>query len=155
MSIVAAPALSHVCDLSVAVGVPLSIGQIGIGERRVVEISGGDVTGPKLQGKIRPGGADVQIIRPGGLTDLAARYVIEASDGALIYVENLGIRTGPTEAMEKLRRGEPVDPALIYFRSAPRFETASPAHAWLMHRLFLCSGIRQPDRVVLSVFEVS
>jgi hypothetical protein len=36
------------------------------------------------------------------------------------YVENTGLRFGPPEALERLRRGEPVDPALIYFRSAPR-----------------------------------
>ena len=153
--LVAEPALVHVCDLSVAVGTPLSIGEIGTGERRVVEISGGEVTGPRLQGRVLPGGADVQIIRAGGLTELAARYVIEAADGALIYVENLGLRTGPADAMERLRLGEPVDPALIYFRAAPRFETAAPAHAWLMQRLFVATGMRQPTRVVLSVFEVA
>ena len=156
--VVAVPRLEHVCDLSVAVGKPLSIGEGGAGERRVVEITGGEVTGPRLQGRILPGGADVQIIRGvalGGLTELAARYVIEASDGALIFVENLGIRSGPPEAMERLRRGDPVDPALIYFRSTPRFETAAPAHTWLMQRLFVCTGIRRPDRVVLSVFEVA
>jgi hypothetical protein len=155
MPVVAAPMLAHVCDLSVAVAVPLSIGEVGLGERRIVEITGGEVTGPRLQGHIRPGGADVQIIRQDGLTELAARYVIETSDGALIYVENLGIRTGPAEAMERLRRGEQIDPVLIYFRATPRFETAAPAHRWLMQRLFLCSGMRRPDRVVLSVFEVS
>ena len=152
--LVAPPALTHVCDLSVAVGVPLSIGEIGSGERRVVEITGGEVTGPRLQGRVLPGGADVQIIRADGNTELAARYVIEAADGALIYVENMGLRNGPPEAMERLRRGEPVDPALIYFRCVPRFETAAPAHRWLMNRMFLCTGIRRPDRVVLSVFEV-
>ena len=152
--IVAPPALSHVCDLSVAVAKPVSIGEVGTGERRIVEIIGGEVTGPRLHGRVLPGGADVQIIRPGGLTELAARYVIEAADGALIYVENLGLRSGPAEAMERLRRGEPVDPALIYFRATPRFETAAPAHRWLMQRMFLASGVRQPDRVVLSVFEV-
>ena len=151
---VAEPTLEHVCDLSVAVAAPLSIGEIGCGERRMVEITGGEVTGPRLQGRILPGGADVQIIRPGGTTELAARYVIEAADGALIFVENLGIRSGPPAAMERLRRGEPVDPALIYFRSTPRFETADPAHRWLMQRMFVCTGVRQPTRVVLSVFEV-
>ena len=154
MPLVPPPQLSHVCDLSVTVAKPLSIGEIGTGERRVVEITGGEVTGPRLQGRILPGGADVQIIRAGGDTELAARYVIEAADGALIYVENMGLRNGPAEAMQRLRRGEPVDPALIYFRSAPRFETAAPAHRWLMQRLFLSTGVRRPDRVVLSVFEV-
>lgn len=148
------PVLSHVCDLAVAVAKPVSIGATSLGERRIVGIDGGEVTGPRLSGRILPGGADVQIIRPDGFTELAARYVVETHDSALIYVENLGIRHGPPEAMEKLRRGEPVDPALIYFRATPRFETAAPAYAWLTRRLFLCTGVREPSRVVLSIFDV-
>ena len=37
---VAQPRLSHVFDVSVAVGPPLSIGEVGTGERRVVDITG-------------------------------------------------------------------------------------------------------------------
>ena len=154
MPVVPPPPLAHACDISVAVAAPVSIGQTGLGERRVVDILGGEVTGPRLQGRVTPGGADVQILRADGFTELSARYVIEAADGALIYVENNGVRFGPPAAMEKIRRGEPVDPALIYFRATPRFETAAPQHAWMMRRLFLCTGMRRPDRVVLSIYEV-
>jgi len=64
------------------------------------------------------------------------------------------VRFGPAELMEKLRRGETVDPSLIYFRSTPRFETAAPGYEWLMRNLFLCSGARFPDRVELRIFQV-
>jgi len=149
-----APRLEHAFDLAVRVAQPLAIGEIGTGVRRVVDILGGDVTGPLLTGRIRPGGADFQIIRPDGLAELHARYVIEASDGALIYVENTGIRFGPAEALERLNRGEPVDPSLIYFRSVPRFETAAPTLRWLMQHVFVATGVRRPDRVELAVFLV-
>jgi len=43
------------------------------------------------------------------------------SDGTLVYVENCGVRLGPPAVMARLARGEPVDPAEVYFRSAPRF----------------------------------
>ncbi|WP_163279680.1 DUF3237 family protein, partial [Enterobacter hormaechei] len=89
---------------------------------------GGTVEGAGIRGRVLPGGADFQVIRPSGLTELQARYVIETQDGALVYVENNGLRFGPPEALERIRRGEPVDPALIYFRSTPRFETAAPAY---------------------------
>ncbi|MBN9080102.1 MAG: hypothetical protein BGP04_04415 [Rhizobiales bacterium 62-17] len=146
--------LEHVCDISVEVAKPLEIGDTGLGERRVIDITGGRISGPRLNGRVRPG-ADFQIIRPNGLTVLHARYVIEADDGALIYIENDGIRFGPKDALDKIKRGEPVDPALIYFRSVPRFETASPAHAWLMHSIFVCSGVRTPKTVELSVYRVA
>ena len=154
MSLVAVPALEHVFDASIAVAAPVEIGETGLGQRRVIAIMGGDVSGPHLSGGILPGGADFQIIRPGGLTELHARYMVETRSGALVYVENSGIRFGPAEALDRLRLGLPVDPALIYFRSAPRFETAAPDLAWLTTSLFVASGARHPDRVVLSVFKV-
>ncbi len=148
------PPLEHAFDVAVQVAVPLAIGDMGAGVRRVVDILGGTVTGPRLAGNIRPGGADFQIIRASGMAELEARYVIEAADGALIYVENRGIRTGPADALARLNRGEAVDPALIYFRSVPRFETAAPQHRWLMEHMFLATGIRRPDAVELAVYRV-
>jgi hypothetical protein len=149
-----APRLDHVCDLEVLVAAPLSIGDTGLGERRIVAIEGGSVRGPGLSGRIRPGGADTQIIRSGGATELAARYVVETEDGALVYVENIGLRSGSAEAMERIRLGLAVDPALVYFRTSPRFETAAPALRWLMTRLMIGVGERAPDRVLLSIYAV-
>lgn len=151
----APPNLEHVADLRVRVAAPLEIGKIAGNLRRVISIEGGEVTGPRIRGKVLPGGADFQVMRSDGITDLHARYVIETDDSHLIYVENSGIRYGPLELMEKLRHGEIVDPALIYFRSTPRFETAAPAYAWLMQSLFVCSGARFPDRVELQFFRVT
>jgi len=158
-TVIPTPELRHIADLIVRVDKPIELGLVPTGlsggsVRRVIPIASGEVRGPKLRGRVVPGGADYQTIRPDGLTDLQARYLIETEDGALIYVENSGIRCGPPELMEKLRRGEVVDPALIYFRSTPRFETAAPGYEWLMRSLFLCSGARFPDRVEMRFFEV-
>jgi len=146
--------LEHVFDLVVAVARPLEFGDTGTGERRVIDITGGTVKGPRFNGRVLPG-ADYQIIRASGLTELHARYALEADDGALVYVVNDGIRFGPREALDRLKRGEPVDPALIYFRSVPRFETSAPAHAWLTQSIFVASGARRPDAVGLSVYRVA
>ena len=66
----------------------------------------------------------------------------ETDDGAVIYVENRGIRRGPIELIQKLNRGEAVDPALIYFRTMPRFETGAARYRWLMQSLFVASAAR-------------
>jgi hypothetical protein len=153
MTLVPAPSLEHAFDASIAVETPVEVGETGLGQRRVIAIAGGEISGPRLSGRILPGGADYQIIRPGGLTELHARYVVETPSG-LVYVENTGIRFGPAEALERIRQGLPVDPALIYFRSAPRFETAARDLGWLTTSLFVASGARHPDRVVLSVFRL-
>jgi hypothetical protein len=146
--------LEHVFDLSVAVASPFELGEIGLGERRIIAIDGGLASGPRLKGRILSGGADFQIIRPNGLTELHARYVIEADDGALIYLENNGIRFGSLEDIARLKRGEPVPPERIYFKAVPRFETSAPAYRWMMEAIFLCTGIRKPASVELSVYRV-
>ena len=146
--------LEHAFDARALVAQPREFGNTGVGERRVIDVTGGEVSGPRLKGRILPG-ADFQIIRANGLTELHARYAIETHDGALIYVVNDGIRFGPREALDKLKRGEPVDPALIYFRSVPRFETSAPHYAWMMECIFIASGARRPDAVELSVYRVA
>jgi hypothetical protein len=155
MADVPTPALVHVADLVVRIAEPIEIGRISGNLRRMIPIVGGEVLGPRIQGKVLPGGADFQIMRADGVTDLHARYVIKIETGQLIYVENSGVRYGPPELMEKLRRGEAVDPALIYFRTTPRFETAAPGFEWLMRNLFVCSGARFPDRVEMRFFQVT
>lgn len=149
------PRLVHAFDVIARVDAPVEIGETPLGARRLIPILGGTVSGPRLTGTLIPGGVDYQIIRADGLADIHARYAIETPEGARVYVENTGIRHGPPEAMARLRRGEPVDPALIYFRATPKFETADPALAWMMRAIFLCSGARFPDRVVLRMFEVT
>ena len=148
------PTLTHIADFLVEVGPPIAVGETAQGLRRVVPITGGIIQGARLNGTILNAGADFQIIGPDGFTRLEARYVARLDDGTLIYVENCGVRFGPPEVMARLTRGEPVDPAEVYFRSAPRFETAEPAYQWLTRPLFIAAGARYPDRVALSVFEV-
>jgi hypothetical protein len=85
---------------------------------------------------------------------LEARYVLETDAGDRIYVHNDALRTASPEVMARLVRGEPVDPADVYFRCVPRFETSAPALAWMMERVFLGSGLRRPADVVMRFFEV-
>src|SRR5579872_3384707 len=118
-----APELRFSFEVAVDVQTPLDLGQTHAGHRRIVSIGGGLVSGSKLQGRVLPGGADWQILRPDGTADLDARYTIESQDGALIYVVNRGVRHGPADVLARLNQGERVDPASYYFRSAASFET--------------------------------
>lgn len=159
----AVPALRPCLALSVEVGAPVEVGPsasaLGHGHRRVIPITGGQVlcehASGAWSGRVLPGGADFQLIVAGRAARLEARYVIETDAGDRIYVENQALRSGPPELVARLARGEPVDPALIYFRCLPRFETAAPALAWLMERLFVGTGARHPERVALRVFELA
>jgi Protein of unknown function (DUF3237) len=149
------PGLRHVADLSADVAAPIEIGTSTVGRRRVIPILGGRVVGPRLSGRVLPGANDYQIIRSDGVLELQARYIIETVDGALIYVENTGMREGPTEVLARQAAGEWVDPSLVYFRTVPRFETAAPSYQWLMRRIFLCAGARFPTEVRVAFYEVT
>jgi hypothetical protein len=132
----------------------LKLGATPYGERRIINILGGTVEGPRLKGKVLPGGADWQIVRSDGVVDLRARYTVETETGGQILVNSEGYRHGPPEVMARLARDETVDPALYYFRAAMRFETADPAAAWLNRILAIARGARENRAVRLEVFEV-
>ncbi|PPQ43564.1 DUF3237 domain-containing protein [Rhodopseudomonas palustris] len=144
----------YVFTITARIGDVTSAGEIGTGVRRIIPILGGEVKGEGISGKVLPFGADFQIIRPNELIELEAKYAFETDDGAVVYVENIGIRFGPVELLQKLKRGEPVDPKLIYFRTRPRFETGHPNYQWLMQHLFVGSAARHADRVVIDVHQV-
>jgi hypothetical protein len=132
----------------------LHFGRTPYGERRVIGILGGSVRGPKLNGRVLPGGADWQIVRGDGAADIQARYTIESEAGARILVSSEGLRHGPPAVMERLARGDYVDPSLYYFRTVMRFETADPSVDWLNRILALARGQREANAVRLDVFEV-
>lgn len=150
----AAPALMFFADLSVMVAKPQEVGQTPQGLRRVIPIVGGSASGNGWTARVLPGGADFQLVVNDHLALLDARYCLETDGGDLIYVKNQALRTGPPELIARLVRGEPVDPALIYFRCCPSFETASPSLQWITERMFIGTGARYPDSVVMRFFEV-
>jgi uncharacterized protein DUF3237 len=132
----------------------MNLGRTPYGERRIIDITGGSVRGPRLQGRILPGGADWQIVRSDGAADISARYTIESETGARVLVKSDGLRHGPPEILERLARGDSVDPSLYYFRTVMRFETADPALDWLNRILALARGQREARAVRLDVYEV-
>jgi hypothetical protein len=144
----------YVFTITAHIGSVTTAGDIGSGVRRIIPITGGEVRGENINGKVCPFGADFQIIRPNELIELEAKYAFETNDGAVVYVENRGIRFGPVELLQQLKRGEPVDPKLIYFRTVPKFETGAEQYRWLMENLFIGSAARHADRVVIDVHQV-
>jgi hypothetical protein len=142
------------CRIEVSLEPVRELGDTPLGRRRIIGITGGKFSGPRLQGRILPGGADWQLIRADGVAYLDARYTLETGDGALIYVNNKGYRHGPKEVIERLAKGEDVDPALYYMRATPWFETSAPAYAWLNRAICICTGARRALGVELDVYEV-
>jgi hypothetical protein len=150
-----APSLAakFVFSLAIKIGAPIVAGDLGHGTRRIIPILGGEVRGD-VRGTIFPCGADFQVIRPNGFTELEAKYAFETDDGAVIYIENIGIRSGPKPLLDRIAQGDIVDPSSIYFRSVPKFETGAANYRWLMENLFVGVGARHPDLVEIEVHQV-
>jgi hypothetical protein len=151
----AAPGLVLFADLRVEVGAPIEIGAVAAGFRRVIPILGGSCVARDWVARVLPGGADFQLIASPTLARLEARYVLETEAGERIYVHNEALRSAAPKVMERLVRGEAVDPADVYFRCVPRFECAAPRLAWIGERVFLGTGLRRPSDVLMRFFEVS
>jgi hypothetical protein len=149
------PELKFFADLSVQVDKPQEVGKTHHGVRRVIPILGGTVEAQGWRGRVLSGGADFQLLLGPSMAELDARYVIETDAGDMIFVTNRAVRTASPEVMAKIIRGEPVDPSTVYFRCSPSFETASPALSWIAERLFIGTGARHPDKVVMRFFEVA
>jgi hypothetical protein len=149
------PTLRLLYTSEVEIENPLQVGHSPYGERRIINITGGAFSGPRLCGRILRGGADWQIVLKDGLTQVEARYTLETDDGALIYVTNRGLRHGPEQVLARIAAGEHVDPHEYYFRTQPCFETGAPQYAWLNGVVAVAAGERLADRVIITVYEVT
>jgi hypothetical protein len=149
------PPLELIFAAHVNVGAPLDLGDVGKGGRRVVPITGGEFAGPDIRGSVVPGGADWQILRSDGVSELEARYTLRTDDGALIGVRNLALRHGPAEVMAALAAGQAIEPGSYYFRGATFFETGAPRYAWMTKCIVVCTGEREPAGVKLRFYKVA
>jgi hypothetical protein len=141
--------------LEVAVVGPQRFGPGPHGARVTAPITGGTFEGPRLRGKVAPGAAaDWTLLRGDGVLELDLRLTLETDDGALIHMTSFGLRHGPPEVIAALGRGELVDPARYYFRTAPRFETAAPKYAFLNRLVAVASGDRRAAGPIYTIDEI-
>src|SRR5499426_4541740 len=123
-------------------------------DRRIGEIAGGRFDGERLRGKILSGGSDWQSLRADGATTLNVRLIMETDDSVLIGMTYLGVRHGPKEVLDRIARGENVNPSEYYMRATPYFETAAPKYDWLNRIVSVAYGHRMAGGAIYQVFEV-
>ena len=118
----------------------VEIGPSSHGTRRYIPITGGTFLGPRIKGAVLSGGADWQLQRPDGTTEIDALYSMKTDDGAVIIVRNRGL----------------ISRAGAYFRTVPQFEAPVGRHDWLNQAVFVgsVSGAPQPGAVIIRVFQV-
>jgi hypothetical protein len=130
------------------------IGAVPHGTRVTAPIAGGHFEGPRLRGKVLPGGGDWTLLRADGVLELDLRITLETDDCALIHMTSFGLRHGPPEVIEALARGEKVDPSSYYFRTTPRFDTGHPKYGFLNRLLAVSTGDRRAQGPIYTIDEI-
>jgi len=140
--------------LQVVVGAPQKIGAVPHGKRVTAPITSGHFEGPRMRGKVLPGGGDWTLLRADGVLELDLRTTLETDDGALVHFASFGLRHGPPDVIAALGRGERVDPSTYYFRTTPRFETSHPKYLFLNRLRAIATGDRRAEGPIYTIEEI-
>ena len=145
----------HIFTIKLSVPSIIDLGQTPMGGRKIAQVSGGEFTGDRIKGTaVQAPGGDWLLMRSDQVLTLDVRLTLLTDDGEYIYMSYRGLRHGPKEVMDKLNKGEAVDPALYYFRMTPIFETSSNQYAWLNRIIGVGTGRRESTGPVYEVYEV-
>ncbi len=149
------PALNHVCDICVDLAPIIELGPGRAGQRRIIPIVGGTVTGDRINGHLLNLGADWQTVFDKGLAELDTRYALQTDDNAIIEIINFGYRHGSAEILSAIATGEDVSPDSYYMRTHARLETGDTRYDWVNKALFVGTGARLKQAVLLSLYEIT
>lgn len=151
------PHLEHAFTISITLTKPYWIKPGARGDTRAaIYAADGRVEGPRLNGTVVPmSGGDFPLSRPNGVIDFDARYLLQANDGAIIYLENRGYRWARNdEIAARMRSNEPVDFADYYMRVTPRFDAPAGPHEWLSQHVFVGVAEKIPGANRIHYFVV-
>jgi hypothetical protein len=132
----------------------LNLGDTPYGSRRVGRFGAGSFEGPKLRGTVLSGGACWMLLRRDDALEIEVRITLETDDKQQIYMSWKGFRHGPKEVIDRLNRGEIVDPETYYFRTTPYFETSSEKYDWMNRICSIATGSRKASGRTFEVFQV-
>ena len=100
-------------------------------------------------------GGDFPLQRPNGVIDFDARYLLEADDGAIVYLENRGYRWPKSEAIgEQMRANQDVGFGDYYMRVTPRFDVPAGPHEWMAKHVFVGVAEKLPGANRIHYFVV-
>jgi hypothetical protein len=125
----AVPRVEFAFEERVTLAPAVVLGDTALGWRQYIPITGGTVAGPKLHGRVVPGGFDFQLTYTAShCTQLSADYFLEAEDGTAIHVFNEGLVCPGGE------RG------LFH----PKLEAPKGTHEWMTRATFVATLELEP-----------
>ncbi|WP_437634121.1 DUF3237 family protein [Sorangium sp. So ce854] len=118
------------------------VGKTQFGQRRLLDVKGGTLTGDGIQATFLTGGMDLELTLSNGAVELEQINILRASDGTLIYLRTCGVAPAGDEVV----------------RIIPDFEAPnSSSLAWLNTGKF--AGTRVVDAaagtIELEVYDIS
>lgn len=152
-----APQFDFAFTISIRLSKPYWVAPGARGDlRAAIYAAQGTVEGPRLNGRVVPmSGGDFPLTRPNGVIDFDARYLLEADDGAIIYLENRGFRWARSdEAADRMRRNAPLSFGDYYMRVTPRFDAPAGSHDWLSKHVFVGVAEKVPGANRIHYFVV-
>jgi uncharacterized protein DUF3237 len=150
--------LQHAFDARLDFDMRMRSGPVsGGGDMGFVAVAGGSIEGPLLNGRVVPySGGDYAHVRPDGVVELNAHYLLEASDGTLIYIQNRGFVDRAHGIGRVNHPRDPASPGSFYFRVTPTFRTPMGVHDWLTRTVFVGAAERRqnPDHSLFRYYAV-
>jgi len=152
-----APRFEHAFTISIKLSKPYWVKPSVRGDTRAaIFAASGTVEGPRLNGRVVPmSGGDFPLTREDGVIDFDARYLLEADDGAIIYLENRGYRWAKDkEIAVRMRKNEDVSHDDYYMRVTPRFDAPAGPHQWMSRHVFVGVAEKLPGANRIHYFVV-
>lgn len=140
--------LAHEFTFNARLAPAVAVGAGPLGNRRVREVLGGEVSGERIAGRVASGGGDWVLVGPDGWGRLDVRLQILTGDGAAIYVQYFGVIEYNDAALAANAGERSSEYSEHYFRTAPRLETGDERYDWVNRTLFVGEGRLHPGPVV-------
>jgi hypothetical protein len=129
-----APYVEFAFEERVTIDDAVVIGDTALGHRQYIPITGGTVTGPKLNGVVVPGGRDYQLWQSNGCGSLSADYFLRTDDGTIIHIlnESFSCTADQAKGIRSFLR--------------PRFEAPKGKYEWMTTSTFVATLELEKDK---------
>lgn len=143
------PGMEFLFRMNVTMGEGVQLGQTPYGNVSFQHAIGGDVSGPRIKGKLLPIGGDRVVGRTDGVAEINVQALIRTDDNHDILMSYRGIIRGIPQP------GQPMpDPPSIYWRTAPMFETSADPYLWMNGILAIGVGQFGQGTVHYDIFSI-
>ena len=144
------------CEMVADLGVNLELGTTPYGTRIIAPVLKGAIKliGEKINAESLLPSGDWILVRNDGVMEIDVRLALKTNEGDLIYMNYKGIIKIPPAVGKRMQNGENVEASEYYFRSTPRFETASEKYKWLNDVICVGVGMLGAKQVKYKIYQI-